>query len=149
MIARATQRPVLWRLLQLYLHDFSEMDGRALNDRGEFEYRYFENYWSDRDRVALLAKVDGEWAGFALIRLGTRNQIAEFFVLRKYRWAGVGRRLAAECFQRYPGRWRVHQTKQNGSAVKFWRAVIPVPFGETTNERGTTQLFKIAAADRA
>lgn len=147
--ARARHRRLLWRLMQLYLHDFSEMDGRALNDRGEFAYQYFENYWSDRDRVALLAQVDREWAGFALIRLGTTNQIAEFFIVRKYRRAGVGRRLAAECFRRFPGRWRVHQTKRNGSAIKFWRAVIPVPFEESTNARGTTQVFKIDAADRA
>jgi predicted acetyltransferase len=146
--AAAKQRQVLWRLMQLYLHDFSEIDGRALNDRGEFEYRYFENYWVDRDRVALLAQVDGAWAGFALIRLGTTNQVAEFFVARGYRRAGVGRRLAAECFRRFPGGWRVRQAKKNGSATKFWRAVIPAPFKEATNARGTTQHFRIAMGDR-
>jgi predicted acetyltransferase len=89
--ARAKDRPVLWRLMQLYLHDFSQIDGLAVNERGEFDYRWFDRYWNEPDRVPLLARVDGEWAGFALVRLGRPNQIAEFFVMRKHRRSGLGR----------------------------------------------------------
>ncbi len=141
--ARAEQRAVLWRLLQLYLHDFSEIDGRAVDERGEFEYRWFDDYWTDAGRSPLLVRFDGEWAGFALIRRGVPNQMAEFFIMRKHRRSGIGRRAAAECFDRFPGRWLVHQIPGNAEATAFWRAVIPVPYEETVNARGITQRFDV------
>lgn len=144
--ARAKDRPVLWRLMQLYLHDFSRFDHRAINERGEFEYRWFEHYWKESERIPLLVRVDGEWAGFALVRLGRPNQIAEFFILPKHRRSGVGRKVAAECLARWPGRWLIHQVTGNDEAKAFWRAVIPVPFQESSNTRGTTQRFRIAPA---
>lgn len=141
--ARVKDRAILWRLLQLYLHDFSEIDGRAVDERGEFEYRWFDHYWNEAERSPLLFRVDGEWAGFALIRRGAPNQMAEFFIMRKYRRSGVGRRVAAECFKRFPGHWLIHQFPGNDAAIAFWRAAIPVPFQETSNARGTTQRFEV------
>lgn len=139
----ARHRPIVWRLLQLYLHDLSEIDGGALNERAEFQYRWFDAYWTDPDRAAFLVPVRGEWAGFALIRRSATNEVAEFFVVRKYRRRGVGRRLAVDCFRHFPGRWRIHQLARNAPAAEFWRAVIPVPFTETSNSKGTTQRFEI------
>lgn len=146
--ARFRDRPILWRLLQLYLHDFSEVDRHTLNARGEFEYRWFDRYWSDPERTPLLVRVEGKWAGFALVRLGEPNEMAEFFVMRKYRRSGIGRRVAAECFRRFPGNWRIHEVRGNAAAVAFWRAVIPVPFDETSNSTGTAQTFEIPQSSR-
>lgn len=146
MPARERDRPVLWRLLQLYLHDFSELDGRTVNARGEFEYRWFDDYWSDPARIPLLVRVNGKWAGFALLRLGTTNEMAELFVMRRYRRSGVGRKVAAECFRRFPGRWRIHEVRGNDDAVAFWRSVIPAPFEESSNSGGVTQRFEVPAA---
>lgn len=129
--------------MQLYLYEFSQVDGRSVNERGEFEYTWFDHYWKEPERVPLLVRVDGEWAGLALLRLGRRNQVAEFFVMRTYRRSGVGRRVAAECFAQWPGPWQTHQVSGNDEARAFWRAVIPVPFKETSNTRGTTQRFTI------
>lgn len=129
--------------MQRYLHDLSQIDGHAVNERGEFEYGWFDHYWREPDRVPLLVRVDGEWAGFALVRLGRPNQIAEFFVTRKHRRSGVGRAVAAKCFALWPGRWLIYQVPGNHVATAFWRAVIPVPFEETSNARGTTQRFEI------
>lgn len=141
--ARARDRPVLWRLLQLYLHDFSEIDGRTVDERGEFEYRWFDHYWTDPKRIPLLVRVDGAWAGFALIRRGVPNQMAEFFVVRKHRRSGVGRSAAAECFRRFPGRWQIHEIAANEAAIAFWRAVIPGPYQETSNASGFSQRFEV------
>lgn len=141
--ARAKDRAVLWRLLQLYLHDFSEIDRRAVDERGEFEYRWFDHYWTEAERSPLLVRVDGEWAGFALVRRGVPNEMAEFFIMRKHRRSGVGRRVAAECFDRFPGRWLTHQIPDNEAATAFWRAAIPVPYEETSDASGITQRFEI------
>jgi predicted acetyltransferase len=48
----------------------------------------------------------------------------EFFVLRKFRRRGVGRRVALDLFARYAGPWRVEQLSGNAPAVLFWRRVI-------------------------
>lgn len=48
-----------------------------------------------------------------------------------------GRRVAAEGFDRVPGRWLTHQMPGNAAATAFWRAVIPVPYEGTSNARGS------------
>jgi Predicted acetyltransferase len=70
--------------------------------------------------------------------------MAEFFVMRKYRRGGVGGKAARAVFARFPGEWQVRQLAANGAAVAFWRAAIPVPFSEDTNDEGPVQHFWIA-----
>lgn len=45
--ATVDDKPVVRRLLELYLHDFSEFSGQDLNDHGEYGYRYLDHYWTD------------------------------------------------------------------------------------------------------
>jgi predicted acetyltransferase len=123
-------RPVLRHLLELYRYDFSEFDGADVGPHGEFGYRYLDHYWTDETRRPFLFRVDGAWAGFALLRVGDPNDIAEFFVLRKYRRTGVGRRAAAEVLRRLPGHWTVRQQLTNPDATAFWRAAIEHPVTE-------------------
>src|SRR5438309_234153 len=87
--ARLADKPVLQRLVELYMHDFSEYTQRDVNEHGAFGYRYLDHYWTDPDRHPFLLRCDGNWCGFALIRSGDSNAVAEFFVLRKYRRRGL------------------------------------------------------------
>lgn len=48
----------------------------------------------------------------------------EFFVLRKFRGAGVGERIARQLFDRFRGRWEVQRLARNTPALAFWRKVI-------------------------
>jgi predicted acetyltransferase len=127
-------RPVLRRLLELYRYDFSEFDDADVGAHGEFGYRYLDHYWTDPERRPLLFRTAGRWSGFALVRTGDPNDMAEFFVLRKYRRTGVGRGAAREVLRRFPGRWTVRQQLVNPVATEFWRAAIPYPFTERTTE---------------
>jgi predicted acetyltransferase len=64
------------------------------------------------------------------------HDVAEFFVLRKYRRQAVGRRAACLLFQRFPGEWEVRQLLGNESATRFWVSVIEeVTRGRFTNRR--------------
>ncbi|SRR5581483_2939335 len=128
--AREADRSVLRHLLELYRYDFSEFDGADVDEHGEFGYRYLDNYWTEPDRHPYLIRSDGKWAGFALVRSGDPNDMAEFFVLRKYRRSGVGRDAAHAVLRRFPGRWTVRQLLTNTAASAFWRAAIPYPFAE-------------------
>ena len=95
--ASLEQKPVLHRLMQLYLHDTSEFTGDDVNQEGLFTYRYFDEYWAEPDRVPFLVYCDAALAGFVLVNTytvalapGAGRSIAEFFIMRKYRRRGVG-----------------------------------------------------------
>jgi predicted acetyltransferase len=144
-VVQATEadKPVVRNLLELYEHDFSEFDDRDVDAHGLYGYRYLDHYWVEADRRAFLIDVDGRWAGFALVRLGSPTDMSEFFVMRKFRRSGVGREAALAIFGMIPGQWQVRQLARNPSATQFWRSVIPVEFNEVDGNEGPVQHFII------
>jgi predicted acetyltransferase len=141
--AELRDKPLLRQLLQLYQYDFSEFDNSDVEDDGWYQYPYFDDYWIEPERHPLLFRVDGKCAGFALVRAGTPHDMAEFFVMRRYRRSGVGTTLAREVFTRFPGEWQVRQMTTNPSATAFWRRAIPVDFEEEISDHGPVQRFTI------
>ena len=148
----------LRNLLQLYLHDFSEVDGHDVDESGRFAYDDLAPYWTEPDRRAFLIRVGGRLAGFVLVDReaplsgpGAAWSIAEFFVMRKYRRRGIGAHVTAEVFRRFPGRWEVSQIAANVAARSFWRAAIgrctggryAESFVEGDGWRGPVQVFTI------
>lgn len=122
---RAAEASVLAGLLQLYVYDFSETLGLDVSDDG----RYLVPQTEGRD--AFLVRVDGKVAGFALHQPTSRltgdigvHDMAEFFILQRYRRSGVGEQAACWLFDHFPGRWEVRQRKENARAIAFWRRVI-------------------------
>ena len=107
--AKESYKPVVRHLLELYQHDFSELDGRDVDEHGLYGYRYLDHYWVKADRRPFLISVDGRWAGLALVRLGPPIDMSEFFVMRRFRRAGVGREAARQIFVMLPGHWQVRQ----------------------------------------
>jgi predicted acetyltransferase len=142
--ATVADEPVLGRLLELYQHDFSEFDGADVDADGLYRYRYLDNYWTEPARHPFLFRVDGHWAGFALVRAGEPHDMTEFFVMRKYRRSGVGKQAARLLFVRFPGEWQVRQMRRNGASTIFWRDAIPVEFEQTDGEAGPVQRFTIS-----
>jgi predicted acetyltransferase len=131
------RRDALANLFQLYTHDFSEhWAGRPDGDLGEdgrFEpYPYLDSYWTEPAREPLLIRADGKIAGFALINTFAHSglpldfSMAEFFVARKYRRAGVGLAAAGEIIRARPGQWEIAVVRRNTSAQPFWRRVAAV-----------------------
>ena len=135
-VARAerTERAAIENLMQLYVHDFSEQwAGEArgeVSDDGRFEPYPLDAYWREADHIPLLVRVGGRLAGFVLVdaeshsgRLLDRN-VAEFFILRKHRRAGVGAMAAHAVFGRYPGVWEAAVARRNAAALAFWRKAV-------------------------
>jgi predicted acetyltransferase len=137
------QVAVVANLMELYLHDFSPLVGADVGAEGRYGYDLLDRYWLDADRVPFLFRVDGRWAGFALVHTGDPHDMAEFFVLRKYRRQGVGQEAARTLFARFPGGWLVRQITANPEATRFWRTAIPVAFEDGTNPKGPEQRFTI------
>ncbi len=122
-------------LFQLYTHDFSEQwagsDRGELQDDGRFApYPGLESYWTEPDRQAFLIRADGALAGFVLLNaqahsgLPLDHAVAEFFVVRKHRRGGVGRRAALAAFQGRSGQWELAVARKNAGALAFWRRVV-------------------------
>jgi predicted acetyltransferase len=143
--AAESDKSVLRQLLELYQYDFSELDGEDVDVHGLYGSGNLDAYWIDPDRHPFLFRVDGRWAGFALVRSGTPHDMAEFFVMRKYRRSGVGTELARALFARFPGQWQVRQMSFNPAATSFWQQAIPVPFEDDENDEGPLQRFTIGA----
>jgi predicted acetyltransferase len=134
-------RAVLRRLIELYRYDFSEFDKGDVGPHGDYGYRYLDHYWTEPGRHPFLFQVDGKWAGFALVREIPPFDLAEFFVMRKYRRTGIGRQAAAEVFAKFPGGWQVRQQLSNPAATTFWRRVIPYAYSERTTAEEVIQEF--------
>lgn len=154
--ATIEQKPLLSQLLQLYLYDFSEIHGDDVNQFGLYEYEYLDSYWIEKDRFPFLISVDDQIAGFVLVNSHSKFQestdtksIAEFFVIRKYRKQGVGKTVAINIFDKFPGKWEVCETVENVKAQQFWRKVIDHYTGgkftetrlENDNWNGPIQMF--------
>lgn len=129
--ADQAQAPVLANLLQLYAHDFSELVDLDVGPDGRFEYARFPLYWSEATRFPFLVKVDDQYAGFVLVSQGSLVSgdaqvwdMAEFFVMRKYRRRGIGAALAHEVWRRFPGRWEVRVRERTAVALLFWQATV-------------------------
>jgi predicted acetyltransferase len=124
---------LLSNLLELYIHDLSAVFRHvALGEDGRYGYPGLSRYWSEPDRrFAFLIRCDGHIAGFALATRGSPLSddpqvldVAEFFVLRRYRASGVGRRAANLLWRSMPGRWMVRVGAGNAPALQFWTRVL-------------------------
>jgi predicted acetyltransferase len=129
--ATPEQVPILANLLELYVHDFSEIRAVEIGDDGKFGYPPLPLYWSDPERHPFLVKVDGRLAGLVFVKRVSERpgadsvwDMAEFFVVRGYRRRGIGTRVAHEVWRRFPGLWEVRVMQENISAQHFWAEVI-------------------------
>ena len=123
---------VLQNLLELYLYDMSEFsdeqDKMDINEGGLFGYKYLDHYWTEDGRYPYFIIADGVLSGLCLIRtmeqLPLTFEVAEFFVLKKYRKSGVGKTAMSQVFERYKGRWIINTPIKNLAAQSFWRKVV-------------------------
>ncbi|MBS6196572.1 MAG: GNAT family N-acetyltransferase [Clostridiales bacterium] len=125
------KKDVLYRLLQFSLFDLSRTDGSEMNEQAVFEYRWFENYFTDSDREAyfIKEKSTGKLLGFVMLntfvqKVAAGHSIAEFMVIPKYRRNGVGKSAAIQCFEKHQGNWEVSPAEGSEKAYLFWKHTI-------------------------
>lgn len=131
------------RLLQLYLYEMSDHDGREIGEDGVFRYPHFSVYWTDPERTPLLIRADGRLAGFAFVREVAPGvlDMAEFFVLRVWRRRGVGRTAARRVLDRHRGRWEIRFFPGNAAGAALWESLAAERDGvQRSVEDGLTKL---------
>ena len=127
--AEFTERQIVRNLMELYQHDFSELDGTDMDEHGQYGYDDLDSFWVNPTWSAYVMKVDSKWAGFVLTNdevqiHGNTHAIVEFFVVRKYRGQGLGRKAAETIMTMFPAKWEVCVIEENPAARKFWEALI-------------------------
>ena len=152
---------LLANLLELYIHDLSAVfPAIELGESGRFGYEKLGLYFSDPERyLAFVVRSAGRVAGFALATRGSpvTNEprafdVAEFFILRRYRRSGVGRRAAELLWNRLPGTWTVRVSEGNVGALSFWTRVVQefTSGAATHSERaGSPYPWRVFAFDNA
>ncbi|MBP3635888.1 MAG: GNAT family N-acetyltransferase [Bacilli bacterium] len=125
------KKDILYRLLEYSLYEESLNDGNEMNDEGVFVYNHFEDYFNEDDRHAFFIKEieSNKLLGFVMInkyvqKVDDGHSIAEYMVIPKYRKNHIGKKVAFECFDMFPGYWEVSPSFGSESAYLFWNKVI-------------------------
>lgn len=123
------EKDILYRLLQFALYDGSFYIDNQINEKGIFEYKYFDAYFSDKRRDKYFITYNGKLAGFVMINEHnkfntTGKTIAEFLIMPEFRRNHIGEQAAILAFEKYPGNWEVQPMENNPIAYSFWKKVI-------------------------
>jgi predicted acetyltransferase len=108
-----------------------------MNSDAIFEYKWFDNYFIDSDRIAYFIKElnTNKLLGFVMVnsymqKFDNGHSVAEFMIIPKYRRNKIGKRVAFEVFDLFKGNWEVQPSYQSEKAYKFWQKTI----AEYTND---------------
>lgn len=123
-------RHVLENIFQYYIYDMSEYMEWSPNEEGKFAYNpsSLDAYWEADDHIPYFIYVGAELAGFALIRRYPSDtstyDVAQFFVLRKFKGKGVGKKALALIVKSFPGQWQIRVLIENVAALNFWQSAV-------------------------
>ena len=126
-------KEILRNLMEKYDYELSQYGKDDVNKLGLYGFDYLDNYWQEgAKRWAYFIKVDDKLAGFALIisdyfyldNRETDYVMSDFFVMYKYRNAGVGKFAANDLFDKFKGIWQLNTVKINTTSVAFWTKIV-------------------------
>jgi predicted acetyltransferase len=124
-----TKKDILYRLLQFSLYDGSQYIDNELNDDCLYDYKWFNNYFTDDNRDAFFIKDNDNYIGFVMVNENLKFNksgkcIAEFLVIPRYRRCHIGKKVAYDIFNMYDGLWEVQPMENNPIAYVFWKNII-------------------------
>ncbi len=126
---RQEDKALLWNLHQKYLYEMTNYYGNEMDAQGNYQYGYFDAYFTEPERTALLIYEDTTLIGFAMLNpysyFGAHpdHVLAEFTVFPRYRRRHLGRAAAERIFRTYPGSWEIKYNEKNAKAKALWTSV--------------------------
>lgn len=129
--ATVEQKPIIAQLYELYTYEMTDLADFDIGDNGYYGYADLPHYWIDSNRFPYLVYVNKKLAGFVLVQQGSPVDsdpdvwdIAEFFIMRKFRRKGIGQFVAQQIWEKFAGPWQVRVWDNNKSAHSFWDGII-------------------------
>lgn len=154
--------PIIQNMASYYAYDISEYMGWAQENDGTHRIGIdFIKYWQAKNTHPFIIKYQDELAGFVIIDSNVSDSsndfnMAQFFILRKFKGKGLGRHIAFHCFDKFIGKWEVFVMQKNEGAYRFWRNIIKSythhQFNEYTRTVGQTSIrniFEFSSAEKA
>ena len=118
-------------LYQYYAYESSDWEQEDVEADGRFYIHdeHLARYWQDPRWSANLLLVDGYIAGFLLIERSelpgiNALELADLFILKRYRRKGIGRALATQVLTSGEADWLVRFYDQDEASQAFWRSVL-------------------------
>ena len=139
--ASIEQQSVIAQLYELYTYEMTDLANFDINNNGYYGYSDLPLYWTTPNRYPYLIWVNNKLAGFVLIQQGSPIDddnpdiwdIAEFFIMRKFRKKGIGQFVAQSIWASHPGSWQVRVWENNTTAHQFWNNNIEQFMKKTVN----------------
>ena len=123
---RKEDRELLWNINQKYLSEMTNYYDDPMDERGNLGYGYFEAYFSDPRRRAMLILDGGALVGFAMMHpysnVGETPDfvLAEFSIFPMYRRRHLATEAVGMLFERFCGRWEIKYHEKNAAAKALW-----------------------------
>ncbi len=126
-------KPVIKNLARFYVYELSRYSGEDIPESGLFEADeasfHYDHYWNKPGYYPFIIRVDNQLAGFVLInKKGSSKKVnwhlVEFYILASFQNKGIGRQIALQLLNQFPGLWEIAQMPNNLPAIHFWRSVI-------------------------
>ncbi|MGQ3887832.1 GNAT family N-acetyltransferase [Legionella sp. CNM-1927-20] len=127
--------PIIQKMASYYAYDLSEYMQWPIEETGVYDIgQDYIRYFKQENTYPFLIRYNCELAGFAIIDkevsdINNDYNMAQFFIIRKFKGLGLGRQIAFKCFNQFQGRWEVFVMPGNEGAYRFWRKIV----GEYTN----------------
>ncbi len=129
--AAIDQKPILANLLELYAYDFTDYVKFDIGDDGFYGYEELPSFWTDPNRHPYLIYVNNKIAGLVMVQKGSPISddkevwdVAEFFIMKKYKRQGVGTAVMQKIWSQFRGPWQVRVLVENQIASVFWLQAI-------------------------
>lgn len=139
-VTQADQAHLIRNLYQFYAYETSDWEQEDVDGDGRFyiHEEYLARYWQEPGWSAQLVTVEGAIAGFVLIERSEvpgidALELADLFILKKYRRQGIGRSVALHVMSDTREPWLVRFHQQDEVAQAFWQAAsaeLPRPARE-------------------
>lgn len=125
------QIELISNLYQFYAYESSDWELQDVEEDGRFYIHdeHLMRYWHEPDWSANLLRVNGEVAGFVLIERSELPgidalELADLFILKRYRRRGIGRSLMGEVLMSGHENWLVRYYPHDEVADAFWGKVL-------------------------
>lgn len=134
---KTEEKELLHNINQKYLYEMTRFYPCEMNDKGNYHYGYFEEYFTDPKRKAFFICNDETKIGFAMINpysvIGHTPDytMAEFTIFPSYRGRGYALEAAKIILSMYKGRWEIKYNDKNLAAKKLW-VLITAPYNPVT-----------------